>query len=297
MRTPPKLAIPPSADAVTAEVRKLLRAAAVGGQIPTPKADILRCVQLVEAGELALAEYELTRAERISGFIHRAMGKVRGFLDRRTKEIYVDPRMHDSQKTFVTYHEVFHRVAPWQQIYYTEDDNSTLSLGCETLFEREANYGAAEILFQCERFEAEARDFDLSVPSALHLADKYDASYHSSLRRFSERNHRPCLLLILKPTSRANRGGGTSFFVSHSIPSAAFTMQFGDPFSQPFINPDHQLGEILNNAGSGEIGLSDLKGFRRTCTVEYFNNQYNHFVMIHPKDVAPARRRVSLRAS
>src|SRR5271157_4563805 len=204
MRTPPNLAIPSSANAVTDEVRKLLRAAEVGRQLPTPKAQILACTRLVEMGELNLAEYDQSLHEKASEFFYRAMEKVVGFLDRRTKQFYVDPQLHHSRKTFVTYHEVIHRIIPWQHFECTTDDDFTLNPDCETLFESEANYGAAEILFQCNRFEEEARDYDLSVASALHLADEYEASCHSSLRRFVERNHRPCLLLILSPTSRVN---------------------------------------------------------------------------------------------
>ena len=295
MRTPPKLAVPFSAEAVTAEVRKLLRAAEVGSLVPTPKARILACARLVETGELDLAEYEQTLSEKASDCFYKAMKKVLGLLDRRTKRIYVDPQLHDSRKTFVTYHEVLHRIAPWQHIEYTEDDELTLNLGCDAVFECEANYGAADILFQCDRFETEARDYELSVASALLLSGKYDASCHSSLRQFAERNHRPCLLLVLKPTTRANAGGGTSFFISHSIPSTSFTVQFGDPFDRPFINPDHELGKILNNGQHGEIALSDLKGFRRQCAVECFTNQYSTFTLIHPRDVAPSRRQVLFR--
>jgi hypothetical protein len=297
MRTPPKLAVPSSAEAVTAEVRKLLRAAEVGTLLPTPKARILGCARLIETGELDLAEYEQSFSSKASGFLYKAMKKVLGFLDRRTKRIYVDPQLHDSRKTFVTYHEVMHRIIPWQHIEYTEDDDLTLNLGCDILFESEANYGAADILFQCDRYEIEARDYDVSVASALHLSGKYDASCHSSLRRFAERNHRPCLLLVLTPTARINADGGTSFYIPHSIPSPAFTLQFGDPFSRPFVNPDDELGKILNSGSQGEIALSDLKGFCRECFVECFTNQYRHFALIHPKDVTPSRRKAFFRPS
>lgn len=295
-RTPPNLTVPPSAGAVTAEVRKLLRAAGVGKQLPTPRADILACARLVEIGKVDLDEYRRSRIGEVADFFYRAMERVRGFLDRRAEEIYIDPQLHDSRKTFVTFHEVVHRIIPWQQVQYTEDDDRSLDVDCATLFESEANFGAAEILFQCDRFELEARDYEVAVPSALHLAEKYGASYHSSLRRFVERNHRPCLLLVLKPTSRANEDGGTSFFVSHAIPSAAFTLQFGAPFNRPFVNPDEELGAVLNDGG-GEIAISDLKGFERPCKVEPFNNQYSHFAMIYPKNFAPSRRRVLLRTS
>jgi Zn-dependent peptidase ImmA (M78 family) len=297
MRTPPQIAVPRSAEAVTAEVQKLLRAADVRGQIPTPKSAILACAQLVETGELDLADYEETFSEKASDFFHKSMKKVLGFLDRRTRRIYIDPQLHDSRKTFVTYHEVVHRIAPWQHITYTEDDDLTLSLECSALFESEANYGAAEILFQCDRFETEARDYAVSIASALHLSQRYDASCHSSLRRFVERSHRPCLLLVLKPTSREHSDGKRSFFVSYPIPSTPFTLQFGEPLNLAFINPDHELGGILNNGSSGEIILPDLKGFSRSCNVECFSNKYHLFVLIHPKDDAPSRRMVLIRSS
>jgi IrrE N-terminal-like domain len=295
MRTPPQLAVPSSADAVTAEVRRLLRAAEVRSELPTPKARILACAQLIETGELDLAEYEQSISERTLNFFYRAMNKVRGLLDRRTRIIYVDPQLHDLRKTFVTYHEVVHRIVPWQHIEHTEDDDDTLSMSCETLFESEANYGAADILFQCDRFEVEARDLDLSVASALYLSGRYGASCHASLRRFVERNLRPCLLLVLKATSRINADGKTSFIISHSIPSPSFILEFGDPFSNLFVNPDHQLGGILNDGLQGEVDLSDVRGFCRRCTVECFSNQYSFFAMIYPTGLPPSRRRVVFR--
>jgi hypothetical protein len=292
---PPQIAVPVSAEAVTVEIKRLLRAAEVKDEIPTPKARILACARLVEMGDLDLAEYEESLSDKALGFFYKAMKKVRGFLDRRTEQIYIDPQLHDSRKLFVTYHEVIHRIVPWQNFPYTEDDDLSLSLKCSSLFESEANYGAAEILFQCERFETEAREYAISIPSALHLSQKYEASCHSSLRRFVERNHRPCLLLVLKPTNREHSSGQRSFFVSYAIPSVPFILQFGEPFPQQFINPGDELCQIVNSGGDGEIILSDSKGFHRSCSVECFNNNYHCFVLIHPKDISASRRVVTVR--
>jgi hypothetical protein len=256
----------------------------------------LACARLVETGELDLALYEESVSEKAMGFFYRAMSKVRGFFDRRTKQLYVDPTLHDSKKTFVTYHEVIHKITPWQHIERTEDDDLTITEQCEILFEAEANYGAAEILFQCETFENEAKDFEVSVASALYLAQKYDSSRHSSLRRFVERNHRPCMLLVLKETRRQNADGGTSFFICYAIPSESFRAKFGDPldlvFTEPFINPDHSPGQILNNGQRGELILRDLNGFDRACAVETCCNTYHTFVLIHPKDLPLSRKTV-----
>jgi uncharacterized protein DUF955 len=286
-KLPVQIATPNSAPDVTDEVRRLLRAAGVRNQLPTPKTDILACARLVESGELDLADYEATMIDKTVGFFHKAFSKVLGFLDRRSEIIYVDPSIHDSRKLFVTYHEVAHSILPWQHIVYTEDDDSTLGAEwtseCKNHFESEANFGAAELLFQCERFEDEAKDHALSIESALYLANKYDASCHAALRRFVERNHRPCLLLVLKKTSRENADGKASYFVAYSIPSSPFTAEFGEPLDMKFVNPHEHLGKILNNGDHGKIVLSDLKGFSRTCMVESFSNHFRIFVLIYPK--------------
>jgi len=247
---------------------------------------------LVEIGDLDLAQYEESRAQKLSDFFYRTFRKIRGFLDRRTEEIYIDPQLKPTKKNFVTYHEVTHRILPWQRVQYTEDDELTLSSDCEIRFECEANYGAAELLFQCDRFETEARDFQLSLSSAQYLADNFDASYHASIRRFVERNHRPCALLMLKPTARINPSGETSFCVSHVVLSPTFVLRFGDPFGFTFVNPDDELGKILNSERNSEIALKDCKGFMTDCTVELFNNHYTRFALIFPKDIGNARRRV-----
>src|SRR5260370_2424038 len=150
MKPPPQLVIPASARDITAEVKRLLRAAESRGRIPTPKSQVLACVRLVETGELDLSEYEESFSEKAALCFHKAMNKVRGFLDRRTEQIYIDSNLSDPRKAFVTYHEVIHSILPWQNVTYTEDDDLTLSRDRHTIFVSEANYGAAEILFQCD---------------------------------------------------------------------------------------------------------------------------------------------------
>jgi len=296
MRRPPtQIATPESATEVTNEVKRLLRAAGIKGQLPTPKEEILACAQLVEHGELDLAEYEATLCDRTLRFFHRAASKILGLLDRRSNIIYVDPCIHDSRKRFITYHEVTHKILRWQKITLTQDDQLTLSPECEDLFESEANYGAADILFQCERFEEEAKDYELSVESALYLSNRYDSSCHAALRRFAERNHRPCLLMVLTPTLMEHADGKTSYYVVYAIPSTPFTNEFGEPLNLKFLNPGHALGEILNNSGHGEIVLADLKGFFRTCVVQTFSNKFKTFVLIYPRQAHFSRKAVHFR--
>ncbi len=252
----------------------------------------MACQKLVETGELDLAEYEATLADKALRFFHKAASKILGILDRRSDIIYVDSHVHDSRKLFVTYHEVTHSILGWQRIILTQEDEVTLGAECEDLFEAEANYGAADILFQCERFEREAGDYELSLESALHLSSRYDASCHATLRRFVERNHRPCLLMVLTPTLREHADGQKSYYVVYSIPSGPFGDEFGEQLNLTFVNPVHDLGKILNNGRHGEIVLTDMRGFLRTCVVQIFSNQYKTFALIYPRQAYLSRKAV-----
>lgn len=289
-KVPTRIAIPDSSAEVTAEVRRLLRAAGIKEQLPTPKEEILACKRLIETGELDLTEYEATLSERALDIFHRAASKIFGVFDRRSELIYIDPHLHDSRKRFVMFHEVTHGILRWQGIDLTEEDEMTISTGCEDIFEAEANYGAAEILFQCDRFEKEARDYALSIESALYLSKKYDASCHATLRRFVERNHRPCILMVLTTTQREYNDGQKSFYVAYSISSQSFVDAFGDQMDTKFINPSDEIGKILNKGVQGEIILTDKKGFVRTCAVQVFTNSYKIFVLISPKQTHVSRK-------
>ncbi len=283
MKLPPQIAVPASGVAITKEVGRLLRAAGVNGVIPTPREAILACAQLVESGELDLDAYRESFRTKTAGFLHKATGRVLGFLDFRTKEIYVDPRIHPNKRNFVTYHEVTHKILDWQRVIYTEDEHFTLIPECRNIFESEANYGAAEILFQCETFQEMARDYNISVASVLHLANCFDASAHATIRRFVERHHQPCAVLVLKPTRLIHDDGVQSYVLCYPIASTSFLTSFGMPFRNRFINPGDKICDILNAGECDSILLGDLNSKSREYVVEPFNSGYSTFAPISPR--------------
>src|SRR4051794_25544550 len=109
-KLPPSIQVPASAPDISDVVQKLLRAAGVGETLPTPKEEIIRSARLVESGELDLAAYEETLTEKARGFFRKAMGKVLGFVDRRTEMFYVDPEIRGPRRKFITFHEVTHKI-------------------------------------------------------------------------------------------------------------------------------------------------------------------------------------------
>jgi len=281
-RIPAEIGVPESRDEIVKEVKRLIRAAGVEGVVPTPRDRILECAKLVQTGDLDLSNYEETLKTKARDFLYQALQKIRGFLDHRSNIVYVDPALYPTKHTFVTYHEVVHKTLSWQRVLYTSDDDFSLSSECRQVFESEANFGAAEILFQGEEFEKRAADYSVSIASALDLANQFEASAHSSIRRFVERNHYPCAVLVLKPTSRIHESGLTSYVICYRIESPSFVLEFGDPFSKRFLNPDMKLCQVVNNATTEEITLTDVRGETKRCTAEVFGNGHHIFLMIAP---------------
>jgi hypothetical protein len=289
-KPPPRIGVPDSASDITSEVLKLLKAAGVGDRVPTPKADILACAKLIETGELDLDEYREAFSDRIHGALKHAFSKVVGLLDFRRKVVYVASGMTPGRRNFIVYHEVSHRALPWQRSIYASDDELTLDPKCEEVFEAEANFGAAEILFQGDRFEMEVRDFPIGLQTVLFFAQRYDASCHATFRRLVERSDRPCSLLVLKRTVRTNENGEPSYFIVYSVESISFSHRFGDPFgSLRFLGPETEVARIVNSGLHGEIDLFELNGFKKRCNVESFDNRRHVFVLLWPQDIGKAR--------
>jgi hypothetical protein len=79
--------------------------------------------------------------------LNRISGKVHAVLDRRTREVHINPATDLSgQRAFKRLHETSHDLFPWQHIddgcMGFADNEMTLSPKTTILFEREANQGA-----------------------------------------------------------------------------------------------------------------------------------------------------------
>jgi hypothetical protein len=94
------------------------------------------------------------------------------------------------QQAFKRLHETSHDLFTWQHVDDGRDgfadDLWTLSPKTQILFEREANQGAAELLFQRERFAAVGSDYAVSGGAVIELAERFGSSIHAAFRRYVE---------------------------------------------------------------------------------------------------------------
>ncbi len=275
-------------------VDNLLEVAGVGSRVPTPQKDILDCVQLVEAGNLDLENYRRSIGDRARALLTSGMNKVLGLLDTREKIVHITAHTPPTRRNFVFFHEIGHRIIPWHHMDYDyfEDDKNILRRDIKGQFEAEANYTSSRLIFQGQRFQKEARDYELSIKTALFFSERYDSSYHSTLRYYAETHNGPCTLLVLLDSGDINPNDGSKIYkLWYSVASEKFIKKYDTNFLERFGN-DFEFIRGLKKDGvfRGEINLRMLDGTDARGQIESWTNQYEVFVLIceaAPKLIKP----------
>lgn len=260
---------------------------------PTPIDKIINYSELILETGIDLAELE----KKHKGFdfneaFKSGWSKIRGFLDRREKIIYIDTTQNVNRQGFVKLHEVGHSVLPWQNATMQFlDDDKTLSLDIIEEFEAEANYFASITLFQNDRFDNEVKKYELGLPSVIQLSKYFGASNHATFRRYVESSKKRCALLILENLSP--KGSVVSGDFRNAFYSKSFKEEFGSilwpekfGYKWEFMK-DHCFKRKHKIDGSITLPLENLS---QNFNYHYFNNSYNAFVMIFPKGENKATR-------
>lgn len=253
---------------------------------PTPVDKIVQYSDLILAGGI---DIHSVRKRFKNLFIPDALisglSKIRGFLDRSEKLVYLDLTQTQGRQSFVKLHETGHSVLPWQkQILQFVDNDHTLDETTKEEFEAEANYFASATLFQNDRFERELKKYRLGIPAAIQLSKQFGASCHAALRRYVEHSHKRCALLVLQELS--TKGGAVNASFRNEIYSPSFLKEFGGidwpntfGFKWQFMQ-DYCFGKKLKQDGTIELVIS---GEKIAFSYHFFHNSYNVFVLIFPK--------------
>lgn len=284
---------PDSCERLDRIARRLLRAAEVGDRLPTPQDDIIDCAELVVGGEIDLDAFKDTFFNKLGRALCSGWQKLRGILDVRERTIYIKDDVPESQKPFLRFHEVAHKIIPWQEkmYHYFGDHWETLCPDVRELFEKEANYLSARLLFQCDRLEKEGRDYELSLATGIKFAQDYGASYHSTLWHYVETHSSKCVLLVLREAQYHVVGENESekpYCLRYVVPSKHFKEEFGDiPWHREF-NPEHPFTAVVYDPHSPDIHEGSVELENQNCEKVVMNfqawcNTYNIFVLIYKK--------------
>jgi hypothetical protein len=284
---------------------RLLLKAGARYRFPTPVGDLVQAAGLTEAPGFIFSDTAIGQAPaHLSVLLRRVSGKVQGLLDRRSREVHIHPRIQrDGHGRFVRLHEVSHDIFDWQRELAYADTEMTLSHATKVMFEREANQGGSELLFQRDVFRDVAAEYDTNIASIVELSEKFGGSIRATLRRFAETHRDPVAAIVLsrQPVTTIP----LAFRRREALSSAAWRSRFGDPAGWPYVIRASQLDFICIAAASvgqnpweGRSYVVDRTGETVEVGVEVLDNTYHLLVLIWvPKHRARLIRRRRVLAS
>lgn len=265
---------------------EILKASKSLDVFPTPIDNIVQYSELIIAEGIDLKSLEKKYKSFVfSDVLKSGLSKVRGFLDRSEKLIYLDMDQKVSRQSFVKLHETGHNVLPWQKetLQFLDDDES-LNLDVKEEFEAEANYFASITLFQNDRFINEVKKYELGIPSALQVSKHFGASGHATLRRYVETSKKRCALLVLESLNKKGQvvnGDFRNAFYSRSFMEEFGIINWPEKFGYKWsFMQDHCFNKKMNLDGKIHLNTENgSNGFK----YHFFNNTFNGFVLIFPK--------------
>jgi len=230
---------------------------------------------------------------------------VSAVLDRRAKEIHISPEIqHEGRRRFKQVHEISHHILPWQSELAYADDYTTLSWSTRSQFEREANQGGAELLFQRRLFTEMAAQYKIGFAAIVDLANQFGSSYHAAFRRFVETHRQPMAGFVLE-CSPCRIEPSVGYKRREAVNSTAWPARFDPAVRWPpilYAPPYDFVKEIPRVNGfvppRVQLGYPDLNGEIADLNVELFSNTYDVFVLIWvPQRERLKRERVIVEAT
>lgn len=275
-------------EAICHAADRLLLRAEVAGRLPTPVADILAAEGLVEPRHSMLSDFVFQQAPlRIQKAFRRIRFKVQALLDRQAREVHIDPSLQEAGRgAFKRLHEVGHDMLEWQRDLAYADDRLSLSWETRLLFERQANQGAAELLFQRDLFAEIARDYDVGTRRIIELASRFGASYHAAFRRFIETHSGVIAGVVVELSPCATEP--LAYRRREAVCSKIWETRFGSPVSWPpvlCVTPFSfvdlaQDAQHSRDVIPGHFILPDLNNETVPLKVEAWSNSFHVFVLL-----------------
>jgi len=153
--------------------------------------------------------------------------------------------------------------------------------------ETEANRFAADLIFQNDRFTRDAADDRLSMRAPLTLRDRYRASFEATIRRYVEKNPRPCALVVYRPAKSGDVEPPLE--VQYTVRSASWR-HFAYIIPRQLSSPDSPEHRLFHHKSNGnEIVETEFVagGDAQAAQVfpsELFSNTYRVFQLVRPPE-------------
>ena len=207
--------------------------------------------------------------------LRTAKRKILGLLDRRESVIQTASLRSPGRKRFVVSHELAHDILPWQADLAVHGDNQhTLSPQVMALFEREANQGAAEILFQQDLLKRMALDYPISFSTPIELSSLFGASIHATFRRWVEGLDAAACGLVLDTNLTEGRRKRYE-----QVLTTQWKQQCG-PSYFPRMMSTTQYPFVSQGLAKGTFHINDRDGTPIQLRYETFRTPYRQFALL-----------------
>jgi len=243
---PSSIRRPDSSASLEKIAEALLRRAGALGTIPTPVDDLVAAASLEDAQDLEpfVSRFLGHIAASARATFLSTLQKIRGIADLRERAIYIPTNTSQRRRRFVQAHELGHQVIPWHSVNVGyRDDDLSLTDDAQEQFDLEANFFAAEVMFQGRRFTNRVRDYVPSFDAVFQLADEHGASRHATLWRFVEEQDELVGAVTYWPSLyTVDSSGHAALRCGKVVGSSNFLAKFGDLPWPRELPPDHPWG-------------------------------------------------------
>ena len=206
----------------------------------------------------------------------RMKNKFRGAFGFRERVIYVPRRRQAVYEVFPKAHEITHGSLEWHNTSFL-DNNMTLKPEFKDIIEREANFGAGEIIFQGDSFKDRVMGYHESLDAALALAEECGATAASTFWRYAQVHDRPVAILVYSATTMQ---------LMRAVASSSFRRQWASTLVPDCLNEEHEWNQSPPGRATQE-GDSHLTcaGGRYKVEWQSWQNRYTTSVLLK----APSR--------
>jgi hypothetical protein len=274
-----------------------LKASDAFGVIPTPLDELGEAIGVLEVIDISELPAELSVKKP------SALRKLLGAYMYKAETAFVDFSQPEGRARFIQAHEFGHRVVPWHEGAFV-DDEQRLFRETEEILELEASLAGAHLIFQGQPFFERALEYPISLKAPLLLAQTFKASLHATIHYYIEHHPEPVAGLI---AGRMPRTDGT-VPIFRALESSTFRSRYG-PVATRFptrslpLDDSKPLGPLLAEAREAieppakPVILRDLNKVQQRFVAESFFNQRCYFVMFAPQTRLRSGRRIKVQAS
>lgn len=252
--------------------------------------------ELIEFSKLSCSKYNPNEKGLWTKFNEKAKSvfhKIKAILCLSNNQILIAEDIHPAKESFAKGHELGHFIIPWHREILYACSEYDLDHRTREIMEREANFSAAETLFQGDRFIGIAKQFPLHMNTILKMKELcITTSYVATARRYVETNQHSCVLLVLEPVQTivesdlvyknpvdnsekpVHKFGGTELKLSYVVYSESFLKQFGRLNFCKNFSSKHPISKIVNEGSSEDVMESEVKFKDKTLKIQTFYNSY-----------------------